>query len=113
MPAASSDRALIVEVGARYVTDFYDRLDKARRAEASLRHVDTDAFDAYYQRREKELSEVRGANATARQIAALRRLNEDILKSRDFPGDEKLQMVNENGALIRGLAKQFVVETGR
>ncbi len=62
--------------------------------------------------RKQELSEVRDANATAKQIAALRRLNENILKSRDYGGEEKLKLVNENNVLIRDLAKGFMKEAG-
>jgi hypothetical protein len=96
---------------SKYANDFYDLLDKARRAQASLKHVDTEALEAYYQKREKELDMVHGANATAKQIAALRRMNEDLQKSREYTGDEKLGLMNENNAQIRALSKGFMKDT--
>ncbi len=95
---------------SRYVTDFYKVLDRARRAGASQRQIDTDALEAYQARRAKELDALQGANATARRINALRRMNEEIVKSREYSSDEKLRMVNENNAEIRALAKEFMKE---
>ncbi len=96
---------------SRYVNEFYELLDKARRAEASHKKYEGEAADAYYAKHKDAIDLAADANRTARDLADLRRDNEDITGSRDYTGQEKQHLIRDNSALIRQIAKEGVRST--
>lgn len=98
---------------SRHLNEFYELLDKARRAQASYRKYEGDAADAYYEKH-REVMDISGhASQAARQISDLRRANEDIASSREYTGKEKRQLIIDNNAMIKEIAKNIGLEARR
>lgn len=93
---------------SRYVNEFYEQLDKARRAEASWRRHEDEAAEAYQAKHEKEIDFARAGNQTAQQISKLRRENEDTAESREYTGNEKQRLIRDNNAMIKAIAKGVI-----
>jgi GGDEF domain-containing protein len=120
-PATSWRRMPVVQAfvhdpdnpNSRYITEFYDLLDKARRAEASYRATwkhesDTgEAADAYLEKHQDSIAIVHAANRTAERMAKLRKRNEDIAASREYTGAEKRRLIIENNEQIQEMAKEM------
>lgn len=96
---------------SRYVNEFYELLDKARRAEASFRRYEDDAADAYREKHEEAIGFADAGNQTAQNIAKLRRDSEDTAESREYTAEEKRRLTRDNSALIRMIAKEGIRAT--
>jgi hypothetical protein len=93
---------------SRSINEFYELLEKARRSEATYKRLPADRSEAYLERRRDDIEGAQGANAAAREMAALRKENEEIRESRDYTGREKLQLMYDNNLQIRMLAREFM-----
>ncbi len=93
---------------SRYVNEFYELLQKARRADASLKHYEDEAADTYQEKHEQALDFARTGSQLADAMAKLRRESEDIAESRDYTAQEKRRLIRDNSALIRMIAKEGV-----
>jgi hypothetical protein len=95
---------------SRYVTEFYELLDKARRAEASYRaHWRHEGEgDAYLEQHRDSIGISKGADNVAEGIAKLRKRNEDIAESRGYTAEEKRRLIRENNELIQNAAKEVL-----
>lgn len=98
---------------SRHVNEFYELLNKARRAEASHKKYEGGAADAYYAKHKAVMDIATDANQAAREIAGLRKDSEDITSSREYTGQEKRQLINDNSAMIREIAKGINVGATR
>jgi hypothetical protein len=92
----------------RYVREFYELLDKARKAEATVRRLDASQVEAYAARRSKELGMARSANDLGREMAGIRRHVEQVLEDRNLSAERKREIISDNYALIRKMAKNFI-----
>ncbi len=97
----------------RYLQEFYDTLKKARTAEASIRRLEGEKADAYGEKHKVELESATSMNRAARDIAKLRKENESAAESRDYSGKEKRELINENNARIKAIAKGIAPEQVR
>ena len=52
------------------------------------------------------------ARRVARELAKLRKQNEEVTASRDYTGDEKLLLTSQSNTEIKRLAKEFVTAQG-
>jgi hypothetical protein len=95
---------------SRYLNDFYNLLDKARRADASYKREEGDAGDAYYEKHQEMIDVTGDANHLARDLAKLHKENREIQESREYTGSEKLRLISENNRLSKALAKDFMQE---
>ncbi len=97
----------------RYLQEFYDVLKKARTAEASIRRLDGEKADAYGEKHKSEIESATSMNRAARDIAKLRKESEGVAESRDYSGKEKRELINENNARIKAIAKGIAQEQVR
>ena len=95
---------------SRYLNDFYTLLDKARRADATYKHEEGEAGDAYYEKHRDAIDLTSDANRMAHDLAKLRKENREIQESREYTGSEKLRLISENNRLSKALAKDFMHE---
>lgn len=95
---------------SRYLNEFYNLLDKARRADATYKHQDGEAADAYFEKNRDAIDVTGDTNRLARDLAKLRKENREIQESRDYTGSEKLRLISENNRLSKAIAKEFMVE---
>jgi hypothetical protein len=93
---------------SRFVTEFYEKLQEARRAEATLKQLEPDEAADYADRNRDKLESLPAANRTARQLAAVRKQVDQVLRDRGIQPDEKRRLVNERNAQIRVLARDGI-----
>lgn len=98
---------------SRYVTEFYETLQKARRADATYKLLPPERADDYYDRHRQHIDLTGDANMTARDISALRRENTEILESREYTSRDKMEMIRDNNIEIKFLSRQFARENAR
>jgi hypothetical protein len=98
---------------SRHVTEFYDLLREARRAEGSLKYLPPERMADYYEKHKEEIGYARSGAKVARMMAELRRENEQLRESRDFPPEERARIVVENNRVIRWLARDYMREAER
>ena len=92
---------------SRYLNDFYNLLDKARRADATYKHQEGEPADAYFEKNKETIEITSDANRLARDLAKLRKETREIQESRDYTGSEKLRLISENNRLSKAMAKEF------
>lgn len=98
---------------SRYVTEFYELLKEARRAEASVKYMDQERMTAYYEKNREAIEHRRSAEKVSRWMARLRRENEEIRKDHDAPDSQRMQMIAENNRQIRWLGRDFMKDVQR
>lgn len=96
---------------SRYVTEFYELLDEARRKKATFKKLEPEEAEAYRQEHADLIRIAPAAETRAKALAKLRRENERLWNDPSISGAEKLRRISENNRQIRELAKGFVKET--
>jgi hypothetical protein len=97
----------------RHLQEFYDALKKARTAEASIRRLEGEKADTYGEKHRSEIESATSMNRAARDIAKLRKESEGVAESRDYSGKEKRELINENNARIKAIAKGVNLDQAR
>lgn len=98
---------------SRHVTEFYELLKKANQASGSHRKYDGNEADRYYAEHQAAIDMAPDARRMARELAELRRQNEEIGGDREYTAEEKLRLMSVNNVEIKKLAKEFVMERAR
>jgi hypothetical protein len=100
---------------SRYVTEFYELLKEARRAEASLKYMPAERIAEYEAEHRQAIEQRRSAEKVSHWMAGLRRENEQLRNDRDLPAVERQRMIAENNQQIRWLARDFMreIEAGK
>lgn len=93
---------------SRQVSEFYELLREARRADSSLKYMEPERMADYYAKHRAAIEHRRSADKVARFMADLRKENEQLRKSRDLPDMERASMIIENNRQIRWLARDFM-----
>jgi len=90
----------------RYVTDFYETLSKARKADASMRQLDGEKADAYYKKHGDVIDAAPILNRAARDMGAARREAREIGEDRTTSAEEKRRQINERNQENRRTARE-------
>lgn len=93
---------------SKQVTEFYELLREARRADASLRQMGESGAAEYFSRHQASIEQRRGAEKVARQMANLRREVDELREDQGLPAEERQRMILENNRQIRWLARDFM-----